>query len=52
VKHAALLESTKLQDICITIADKTGCNVAIMGPGGRIIAPNPNASASSIPAWH
>ena len=38
VKHAALLESTKLQDICITIADKTGCNVAIMGPGGRIIA--------------
>ncbi|MCB1820236.1 MAG: PAS domain S-box protein [Candidatus Competibacteraceae bacterium] len=38
MKHTELLEFTKLQHICITIADKTGCNVAIMGPGGRIIA--------------
>ena len=36
--RAELLDSAVLQNICTTIADKTGCAVAIMGQQGRIIA--------------
>ncbi|MCB1761986.1 MAG: PAS domain S-box protein [Gammaproteobacteria bacterium] len=46
--HAELLDFAKLQGICATIAERSGCDVAIMGQEGKIIASSHSESIGLI----
>ncbi|MCB1849997.1 MAG: hypothetical protein KDI83_04300, partial [Gammaproteobacteria bacterium] len=46
--HAELLDFAKLREICATIAERTGCDVAIMGQEGKIIASSHSESIGLI----